>query len=60
MKMLRSRRRHERQPTLAELISTVAKLSHNERLGALVVADLVNSGRVRLGGQFHGRRVMIG
>ena len=60
IKMLRNKSRHHRPPTFAELVNTVIKLTHNDRLGALVVADLVNTGRVRLGGRFHGRRVMIG
>ena len=60
MKIMPNKSRYRRSPTLAELVSTVTKLTHNERLSAFVVADLINTGRVRLGGRFQGRRVMIG
>jgi len=46
-------------PTLAELISTVNQLTRDEQLGAYIVADLINSRKVRLEGQFHGRRVVV-
>jgi hypothetical protein len=46
-------------PTLAELIATVSQMATNERLSALIVADMINSGRVRLGGSFRGRRVIV-
>lgn len=49
-----------RNQTLAELVETVVKLTHNERLGAFIVADMINSRIVRLEGQFHGRRVVVG
>jgi len=44
---------------LAELIAAVSELTANERLSALIVADMINSGKVRLGGQYRGRRVVI-
>ena len=47
-------------PTLAELISTVNELTRDEQLGAYIVADLINSRKVRLEGEFQGRRVVIG
>ncbi len=47
-------------PTLADLVTTVTQLTHNERLGAFIVADMINSQLVRLEGQFHGRRVVVG
>lgn len=47
-------------PTLAELVATVSKLTRSKRLCALIVADLINSGKVRLEGQYHGRQVLIG
>jgi hypothetical protein len=46
-------------PTLAELISTVNQLTRDEQLGAYIVADLINSHKVRLEGQFHGRDVVV-
>jgi hypothetical protein len=46
-------------PTLAELISTVNQLTHDEQLGAYIVADLINSRKVRLEGQFRGRDVVV-
>ena len=46
-------------PTLAELISTVNQLTRDEQLGAYIVADLINSRKVRLEGEFQGRRVVI-
>ena len=48
------------QTTLADLVATVSKLTHNERLSAYIVADMINSNLVRLEGQFHGRRVIVG
>jgi len=46
-------------PTLAELLDIVTKLTHNERLSALIVADMINSRQVRLGGPYEGRRVLV-
>ena len=60
MKAMRHKDRPSPSPTLGELINTVAKLAHNERLSAVVVADLVNTGRIRFEGRYHGRRVVIG
>jgi len=47
------------QPTLADLISTVNNLTHNQRLSAVIVADMINRRQVRLEGAFHGRRVVV-
>ena len=49
-----------RPPTLADLIATVSKLTRNQRLAALVVADMINSGKVRIEGQFQNRQVVVG
>ena len=46
-------------PTLAELISTVNELTRDEQLGAYIVADLINSRKVRLEGQFRGHDVVV-
>ena len=46
-------------PTLGELISTVNQLTRDEQLGAYIVADLINSRKVRLEGEFQGRRVVF-
>jgi len=46
-------------PTLAELINTVNELTHDEQLGAYIVADLINSRKVRLEGEFRGQRVVV-
>lgn len=46
-------------PTLAELIAAVNQLTHDEQLGAYIVADLINSRKVRLEGEFHGQRVVV-
>ncbi|NQU10161.1 hypothetical protein HQ590_05190 [bacterium] len=48
------------RPTLGELVLTVNKLTHNTRLSAAIVADMVNSQMVRLEGSFQGQRVRIG
>ena len=49
-----------RRLTLAELVATVVHITHNERLGAVIIADMINSRKVQLGGVFHGRRVVVG
>jgi hypothetical protein len=49
----------ERQPTLADLIATVSQITQNERLSALIVADMINRKQVRLEGEFRGRRVIV-
>jgi hypothetical protein len=46
-------------PTLADLVCTVTQLSRNEQLAAFIVADLINSRKVRLEGVFRGRRVVV-
>ncbi len=48
------------RPTLADLVNTVNEITHNQRLSAFIVADLINSRQIRLEGSFHGRRVMVG
>jgi hypothetical protein len=45
--------------TLAELVAVVNKLTHNERLAAYIVADLINTQQVHIEGQFHGRRIVV-
>ena len=59
MKRKTSKTSHETNPTLAELIATVNQLTRDEQLGAYIVADLINSRKVRLEGQFHGHDVII-
>ena len=46
-------------PTLQDLVAAVYSVAHDEQLSATVVADLINSGRVRLHGDFKGKRVVI-
>jgi hypothetical protein len=60
MKTNGSKHRRKNPPTLAELIEMVNRITHDERLSSLVVADMINSRLVRLEGRFHGRRVHIG
>ncbi len=48
-----------RRATLAELVATVDKLTHDERLTAYIVADMINTHQVSLEGQFQGRRVVV-
>lgn len=48
-----------RRATLAELVAIVNNLTHNEQLTAYIVADMINSHRVSLEGQFQGRRVVV-
>ena len=45
--------------TLADLCATVSKLAHDDRLGAYIVADMINARLVRLEGRYHGRRVVV-
>ena len=54
-------RRHARYTahTLAELITMVNQITHNEHLGAYIVADMINSRVVRVDGAFHGKRVVV-
>jgi hypothetical protein len=59
MRTSRFKARNGRVHTLAELVSIVSKITHNDRLSALIVADLINSRQVRLEGRFHGRRVVV-
>jgi hypothetical protein len=59
MKRKEAKTPRENNPTLADLISTVNQLTRDEQLGAYIVADLINSRKVRLEGQFRGRRVVV-
>ena len=59
MKQNGKKSNHKSAPTLAELISTVNELTRDEQLGAYIVADLINSRKVRLEGEFHGHRVLV-
>ena len=59
MKKHRSHPNGNRQPTLAQLLATVNQFTHNDRLSALIVADLINTGRVRFEGRYHKRRVVV-
>ncbi len=59
MKSNGSKTHNGNHPTLADLIATVTKLTHNERLAAFIVADMINSRRVSLEGVYHGRRVVV-
>jgi hypothetical protein len=59
MKTTIAKRAARKTPTLAELIVTVSKLTRDEQLSAYIVADLINTRRVRLEGDFRGRRVLV-
>ncbi|HUI07815.1 MAG TPA: hypothetical protein VL486_12505 [Verrucomicrobiae bacterium] len=59
MKRNAAKAERKEPPTLGELISTVNQLTRDEQLGAYIVADLINSRKVRLEGEFEGRRVVI-
>ena len=59
MKRKEAKTPRENNPTLADLITTVNQLTRDEQLGAYIVADLINSRKVRLEGQFHGRKVVV-
>jgi hypothetical protein len=48
-----------RPRTLADLVATVTRLTHDERLTAYIVADMINTHQIRLEGQFQGRRVVV-
>ncbi len=45
--------------TLLDLVRTVNRVTEDDRAVALVIASLVNSGRVRLRGKFAGARVRL-
>ena len=47
------------QPTLQDLVAAVYSVTQHDQLSATVVADLINSGRVRLHGEFKGKRVVV-
>ncbi len=55
----RVHKHHATRATLADLVATVTKLTRNERLSAAIVADLINSRQVRLGGTFQNKRVLV-
>ena len=59
MKRNSAKNTRKSDPTLAELIATVNQLTRDEQLGAYIVADLINSRKVRLEGEFHGRHVVV-
>jgi hypothetical protein len=59
MKRNATRPARREPPTLGELIATVNQLTRDEQLGAYIVADLINSRKVRLEGEFQGRRVVF-
>ena len=46
-------------PTLQDLVAAVYSVAQDDQLSATVVADLINRGRVRLHGDFRGKRVVI-
>jgi hypothetical protein len=46
-------------PTLQDLVAAVYSVAQDEQLSATVVANLINSGRVRLHGDFKGKRVVV-
>lgn len=46
-------------PTLQDLVAAVYSVAQDEHLGAAMVAGLINSGKVRLHGDFKGKRVQI-
>ncbi len=48
-----------RPRTLGDLVNTVQRFTQNERLSALIVADMINARRVRLHGVFHGKTVVV-
>jgi len=54
-----SDRRMETQPTLADLVSTVSQITKNERLSALIVADMINRKQVKLEGDYRDQRVIV-
>ncbi len=45
--------------TLRDLCAAVYSVSHDDQISANVVAGLINSGRVRLQGDFKGKRVVV-
>jgi hypothetical protein len=48
-----------RRATLAELVAIVSKITQDDRLTAYIVADMINTHQVSLGGQFQGQRVVV-
>jgi hypothetical protein len=59
MKKHTPRTKRTNRPTLADLLYTITRMTHDERLSAAIVADMINSRQVRLEGRFHGRRVVV-
>ncbi|GEM_PF-3485779 len=50
---------HSATTTLAQLVATVGEMTHNDQLTALIVADMINSRMVKLGGDFANKRVVV-
>lgn len=46
-------------PTLQDLVAAVYSLAQDDQLSATVVANMINSGRVRLHGDFKGKKVVV-
>ncbi len=46
-------------PTLLDLVTAVNSVAHHDQLCATVVADLINTRRVRLHGHYKGKRVVV-
>jgi hypothetical protein len=46
-------------PTLQDLVAAVYSVAQDDQLSATVVADMINSGRVRLHGDFKGKKVVV-
>lgn len=60
MNMTHSKRHNRNCHTLAELVEAISQAAHDDRLGAWIVADLINSRLIRLEGRYYGRRVLVG
>lgn len=46
-------------PTLQDLVAAVYSVAQDDHLSAAVVSHLINSGRVRLHGDYKGKRVVV-
>ena len=51
--------RFRKPMTLQDVVRIVAKFARNDHETALVVADLLNRGLVRVGGNFTSRRIVV-
>ncbi len=49
----------KRQMSLADVIEAVSQYARNEQELEIVVADLINRGRVKLEGPYHNRKVIV-